>query len=141
MGFFGLLAGVTGAGSSTLPSPLYDGARLTLTATLVSMVASGYPPLRRNSAFFKISSAPTSVLTCTSFVLARVRVEARRREDGRSGAEIDIGDPNEEEEVEVVEIVDLRTSEYRFELRVDELGVEGEGLLYSDRCRVCAGRR
>jgi hypothetical protein len=76
-----------------------------------------------------------------SLVLARVRVEARRREDGRSGAEIDMGDPNEEEEADVAEIVDLRTPECRFELRVDELGVDGEGLSYSDRWRVCAGRR
>ena len=65
-------------------------------------------------------------------MLAKVRVEARRRDDGRSGTEVDIGEPNEEEEADDAEIVDLRTPEYRFELSVDELGVDGEDLLHSD---------
>lgn len=141
LGFFGLLAGAECVGGAAFPPPLYSGARLTLTATLVSMHSSGYSPLQRESTFFKAFSISTSVQAYTSFVLARVRVEARRRDEGRSGAEIDIGDPNEEEEVEVVEIVDLRTSECRFEVRVDELGVEGECLLCSDRWRVRDGRR
>lgn len=131
LGFFGLLAGVAGAGGVVFPPPLYHGTRLTSTATLAPMLASGYAPLRRKS-FFK--AFPTSVLasTCTSLVLAKVRVEARRRDDGRSGTEVDIGEPNEEEEADDAEIVDLRTPEYRFELSVDELGVDGEDLLHSD---------
>lgn len=132
LGFFGLLAGVAGAGGVGLPPPLWDGTRLTSIATLAPVLASGCPLFGRKS-----STAPM----CTLLVLARVSVEERRRDDGRSGAEIDIGDPYEEEEADDTEIVDLRTPEYWFELRVDELGVDGEGLLHSDGWRVCTGRR
>lgn len=141
MDFLGLLAGDAAAVCTTLLPPLCDGTRLTLTATLVPILASAYPPQRRRSVIFRAFSVSASALTCTSLPLANVRVEARRRDDGRSGAEIDIGDPNEEEEADVAEIVDLRTPEYRFEFRVDELGEEGECLLCSDRWRACAGRR
>lgn len=139
LGFFGLSASIAGAGGAALPPPPRGGTRLTSKATLAPVPACGFPLGRRSP--FKVFSTSASAPTRTSLVLARVRVEARRRDDGRSGAEIDIGDPNEDDEVDEVEIVDLRTPEYRFEVRVDELGVDGESLLQSDGWRVCTGRR
>lgn len=95
------------------------GTFLTFTPTIA---ASGYPPLRRNSAVLNRFSPSPSGSTRMSQELARVNVDDLRREDGRRGADVETGVPKVEFEFE--DAVDFRILLWEA-LSVDELGVEG----------------
>ena len=79
--------------------------------------------------------------TCTSLVLASVAVDARRSDEGRRGTQFDMGDPNDEVDVDEAEAVDLRSCDKLLELSVEELGEKLRALACSDRRRRWAGRR
>lgn len=79
------------------------GTFLTFTPTIA---ASGYPPLRRNSAVLNRFSSSPFGSTRMSQELARVNVDDLRREDGRRGADVETGVPKVEFEFE--DAVDFR---------------------------------
>lgn len=79
------------------------GTFLTFTPTIAT---SGYPPLRRNSAVLDRFSPSPSGSTRMSQELARVNVDDLRREDGRRGADAEMGVPKVEFEFE--DAVDFR---------------------------------